>query len=68
MAVAGGLRARSAVNEGRIAAAATATAENDAIGPIRRLVRDEAGEERRFLAIVAGTAAKPGGVVQRQAD
>jgi YVTN family beta-propeller protein len=40
----------------------------NAIGPIRQLVRDGAGEERRFLIILAGNGPKPGAVVQVQAD
>jgi YVTN family beta-propeller protein len=40
----------------------------NAIGPIRQVVRGEADGERRYLVIVAGTAAQPGAVVQVQVN
>ena len=39
----------------------------DAIGPIRQIVQGEAKEQRRYLVIAAGTADKPGAVIQVQA-
>ena len=40
----------------------------NAIGPIRQVVRGEADGERQYLVIVAGTAARPGAVVQVQVN
>jgi hypothetical protein len=40
----------------------------DTAGPIRQIVQAGASAERRYLVIVEGTAARPGPVVQRQAQ
>jgi YVTN family beta-propeller protein len=37
-----------------------------AVGPIRQIVRSDAANARRYLVIVAGTAAQPGSVAQIQ--
>jgi YVTN family beta-propeller protein len=40
----------------------------NALGPIRQVVRGEYGVERRYLVIAAGTADKPGAVLQVQTN
>jgi YVTN family beta-propeller protein len=40
----------------------------NAIGPIRQVVRGESAVQRRYLVIMAGTAARPGGLLQIQAQ
>jgi hypothetical protein len=40
----------------------------NAVGPIRQIVQGEASAPRRYLVIVPGTAADPGGPVQIQTE
>jgi hypothetical protein len=40
----------------------------NAVGPIRQIVHEDAGAARRYLVIVAGSAAQPGKLVQIQAQ
>ncbi|WP_131113406.1 YncE family protein [Lichenihabitans psoromatis] len=40
----------------------------NAIGPIRQIVQADVGEERRYLVILSGTAAKTGAPVQIEVD
>jgi YVTN family beta-propeller protein len=39
----------------------------NAVGPIRQIVQDRPGAERRYLVVAEGSAAQPGAVVQVQA-
>ena len=40
----------------------------DAVGPIRQIVQGEGPTPRRYLVIVAGSAAQPGKAVQAQVE
>jgi hypothetical protein len=40
----------------------------NAVGPIRQIVRGDAGAARRYLVIVTGSSAQPGKLVQIQAQ